>query len=89
MKEKLKLARCNLALEIKKSKRESWRKLIGDLESDPFGRAYKALTHRIKRAKRHDSHSLSAHEIRQLTTKLFPKHKSIEWLKPEVIVEYL
>lgn len=78
LKDKLKTARQNLALEIKISKRDSWKKLIGDLDSNPFGRAYKAVTYRIKRTKRHDTHALYLRsKSNNLLLNCFPNTKTL------------
>lgn len=66
-------AKHRLYTKIKKSKILAWRQLLDTLNQNPWGRPYKIVLHKIKRASPSVTQTLREKEAEQILDNLFPK----------------
>lgn len=76
-----KAARRELASKIENSKRSCWRELLGDLDNDPWGLAYKIVQKKLRGRK---DPGLTPSKVREVADHLFPKHQPFSEPKLDV-----
>ena len=67
--------------KIKESKSKCWKKLIKELDEDPWGKGYQIIRRRIKNPKIASESSLSEEEINEQVKELFPDYGKTTWEK--------
>jgi len=69
---------------IRAAKKEAWKKLVTELDSDIWGRGYQLVTRKLVGGKRG---ALGAEEIKKAVDKLFPSARTIVWEEREIMTE--
>lgn len=69
-------ARQKLKKAIKESKKETWKNLLGEVDSDPFGRPYKVVMSRLK--KRSIASPTDPVLLKKIVTALFPQQTELD-----------
>lgn len=81
MNDELRGFKSELIKEIQTSKKKGWKKLISELDRDPWGTAYKIIRRRLKNPKSHCECSLSNMEMTKVLEGLFPDHGDVTWTR--------